>query len=73
MPVSLMAQRLGSFEQRAHLVFNLGIFLLADGEIAHHGDEGCAHGADDGSGAAAARRRVLARKLVEKFVDGALL
>ena len=56
-----------------HLAFDVRVFLLADGEIAHHGDESGAHGADDGRSATAARRRVLAREVVKEFLDGALL
>jgi hypothetical protein len=37
--------RLG--QHRSHLVFDIAVFLLADGEIAHHCDERGTHGADD--------------------------
>jgi hypothetical protein len=50
--------RLG--QHRSHLVFDIAVFPLADGEIAHHCDERGTQGADDRGGAAAPWRGALA-------------
>src|ERR1700734_1004886 len=52
--------------------FGAFVALLADGDVANHGHEGRAHGADDGCGAAAPRSRIAAGEVVQKFLNGRL-